>query len=129
MLYFFFFKQKTAYEMRISDWSSDVCSSDLSRFTGAGEDRKCARITPEMGSEAANPPLFWIKLTRTPAGPFSDSQPLRFTKRSPAAPASRPPLQLRGARVRQPLFPSANTTIRKKTAATSHIQPHANKLT
>src|SRR3546814_10173305 len=29
-LIFFFFKQKTAYEMRISDWSSDVCSSDLS---------------------------------------------------------------------------------------------------
>src|SRR3546814_1048307 len=29
-LLFFFFKQKTAYEMRISDWSSDVCSSDLS---------------------------------------------------------------------------------------------------
>src|SRR3546814_14696832 len=29
MLLFFFFKQKTAYEMRISDWSSDVCSSDL----------------------------------------------------------------------------------------------------
>src|SRR3546814_4710515 len=28
---FFFFKQKTAYEMRISDWSSDVCSSDLMR--------------------------------------------------------------------------------------------------
>src|SRR3546814_1418264 len=31
-VFFFFFKQKTAYEMRISDWSSDVCSSDL----GAG---------------------------------------------------------------------------------------------
>src|SRR3546814_6887085 len=29
MSFFFFFKQKTAYEMRISDWSSDVCSSDL----------------------------------------------------------------------------------------------------
>src|SRR3546814_8661474 len=29
MVFFFFFKQKTAYEMRISDWSSDVCSSDL----------------------------------------------------------------------------------------------------
>src|SRR3546814_5883734 len=29
MYVFFFFKQKTAYEMRISDWSSDVCSSDL----------------------------------------------------------------------------------------------------
>src|SRR3546814_999256 len=32
---FFFFKQKTAYEMRISDWSSDVCSSDLRRGQGA----------------------------------------------------------------------------------------------
>src|SRR3546814_5826315 len=31
MLFCFFFKQKTAYEMRISDWSSDVCSSDLAR--------------------------------------------------------------------------------------------------
>src|SRR3546814_5541332 len=30
----FFFKQKTAYEMRISDWSSDVCSSDLVAATG-----------------------------------------------------------------------------------------------
>src|SRR3546814_3811194 len=29
MLFVFLFKQKTAYEMRISDWSSDVCSSDL----------------------------------------------------------------------------------------------------
>src|SRR3546814_4829575 len=31
VVYFFFFKQKTAYDMRISDWSSDVCSSDLRR--------------------------------------------------------------------------------------------------
>src|SRR3546814_9094548 len=30
VIFFFFFKQKTAYEVRISDWSSDVCSSDLS---------------------------------------------------------------------------------------------------
>src|SRR3546814_14367576 len=36
---FFFFKQKTAYEMRISDWSSDVCSSDLSPFRHAA--REC----------------------------------------------------------------------------------------
>src|SRR3546814_9672695 len=33
---FFFFKQKTAYEMRISDWSSDVCSSDL-QIIGLGD--------------------------------------------------------------------------------------------
>src|SRR3546814_3136426 len=34
--YFFFFKQKTAYEMRISDWSSDVCSSDLVLYCDLG---------------------------------------------------------------------------------------------
>src|SRR3546814_8547364 len=33
---FFFFKQKTAYDMRISDWSSDVCSSDLANLTSLG---------------------------------------------------------------------------------------------
>src|SRR3546814_9455002 len=33
LLFFFFFKQKTAYEMRISDWSSDVCSSDLGAYS------------------------------------------------------------------------------------------------
>src|SRR3546814_9827753 len=37
--FFFFFRQKTAYEMRISDWSADVCSSDLLGFTiGFGVD-------------------------------------------------------------------------------------------
>src|SRR3546814_4354971 len=36
MLMFFVFKKKTAYEMRISDWSSDVCSSDL-MAVGAGQ--------------------------------------------------------------------------------------------
>src|SRR3546814_4128118 len=36
---FFFFKQKTAYEMRISDWSSDVCSSDLGEQLGAAIDQ------------------------------------------------------------------------------------------
>src|SRR3546814_1265627 len=62
VLFFFFFKQKTAYEMRISDWSSDVCSSDLidpvahddlpglesdeqrDRLRGAGDEREAAEI-------------------------------------------------------------------------------------
>src|SRR3546814_9667070 len=42
---FFFFKQKTAYEMRISDWSSDVCSSDLARmFAGIDLLGRCTGI-------------------------------------------------------------------------------------
>src|SRR3546814_6626190 len=39
---FLFFKQKTAYEMRISDWSSDVCSSDLGDVLGDGQPQACA---------------------------------------------------------------------------------------
>src|SRR3546814_7862369 len=38
---FFFFKQKTAYELRISDWSSDVCSSDL-----CGSSPRCVIFAP-----------------------------------------------------------------------------------
>src|SRR3546814_8160183 len=47
VLVFFFFKQKTAYDMRISDWSSDVCSSDLRDHTLDPETR--ARLTQLMG--------------------------------------------------------------------------------
>src|SRR3546814_2341614 len=48
-LFFFFFKQKTAYEMRISDWSSDVCSSDLflPRFARRGLVPEIVDLIPE----------------------------------------------------------------------------------
>src|SRR3546814_6171536 len=46
----FFFKQKTAYEMRISDWSSDVCSSDVDRTQLAGLDQRGDR-RPVLGAE------------------------------------------------------------------------------
>src|SRR3546814_9747308 len=43
LCFFFFFKQKTAYEMRISDWSSDVCSSDLDDRGDVDERRRDRR--------------------------------------------------------------------------------------
>src|SRR3546814_3299353 len=46
---FFFFKQKTAYDMRISDWSSDVCSSDLNWVGG----RKGSTMTISGRSKAS----------------------------------------------------------------------------
>src|SRR3546814_7273280 len=48
---FFCFKQKTAYEMRISDWSSDVCSSDLCppEYPGAGRSGMLRRTRPVSG--------------------------------------------------------------------------------
>src|SRR3546814_6293926 len=42
--FFFFFKQKTAYEMRISDWSSDVCSSDLATTRGRAKNNSRERL-------------------------------------------------------------------------------------
>src|SRR3546814_6293097 len=55
---FFFFKQKTAYEMRISDWSSDVCSSDLRAYIMAEDgvlsaDALQPQIAPDGGSQTA----------------------------------------------------------------------------
>src|SRR3546814_3041935 len=47
-LFFFFFKQKTAYEMRISDWSSDVCSSDLCSKGSASHCISSPPLRPEV---------------------------------------------------------------------------------
>src|SRR3546814_7977222 len=59
---FFFFKQKTAYEMRISDWSSDVCSSDLSSssMSGAAGARRSPRTKLPAGNhiQKGQPPVW-----------------------------------------------------------------------
>src|SRR3546814_3071630 len=55
-MFFFFFKQKTAYEMRISDWSSDVCSSDLVRAAQASR-RKGRGAAPRQAGREAEPAL------------------------------------------------------------------------
>src|SRR3546814_19910738 len=54
--YLFFFRQKTAYEMRISDWSSDVCSSDLGSA--------CPRVRPkDQGVRLPAPSISWSRIT------------------------------------------------------------------
>src|SRR3546814_8929204 len=51
---FVFFNQKTAYELRISDWSSDVCSSDLRRHGGRHRGAKSGRPHPVSGRAGAS---------------------------------------------------------------------------
>src|SRR3546814_1783345 len=58
MSVFFFFKQKTAYEMRISDWSSDVCSSDLS---ASARRRRTSPAAAATGSSSAYSFETWTK--------------------------------------------------------------------
>src|SRR3546814_11229889 len=65
MYYFvFFFKQKTAYEMRISDWSSDVCSSDLAIVPLAQ-----SGFTAEFGMGSGGALTLWSP--RTEAGAYT----------------------------------------------------------
>src|SRR3546814_2504496 len=78
MVEFFFFKQKTAYEMRISDWSSDVCSSDLLRAPGSRADHRLA-------AQPRRPWSFWGL-----PGAAGRSRP-----HLPAAPGARAPHRLR----------------------------------
>src|SRR3546814_5418420 len=61
---FFFFKQKTAYEMRISDWSSDVCSSDLSTVAKCGRlQRRRAAFECVVGAVACRNTVGWLPAT------------------------------------------------------------------
>src|SRR3546814_3144343 len=80
MFVFFFFKQKTAYEMRISDWSSDVCSSDL-RPAAVGD-----------GDERLHRNLLRRRLSRGHAASGADPYRERFTppcRRHPLGPPGR----------------------------------------
>src|SRR3546814_4029653 len=63
-LLFFFFKQKTAYEMRISDWSSDVCSSDLF----SPRRRTISAVELDMRGSFASRPARRLSLERRIAG-------------------------------------------------------------
>src|SRR3546814_1909113 len=56
MWFVFFFKQKTAYEMRISDWSSDVCSSDLHGCKDEREGGGCEHFEEAFHPKMNHPP-------------------------------------------------------------------------
>src|SRR3546814_10558948 len=64
---FFLFKKKTAYEMRISDWSSDVCSSDLRRWSPSC----CKRRAPRNGCAA----IHWASTSTACHGAVNSTQP------------------------------------------------------
>src|SRR3546814_1462674 len=77
----FFFKQKTAYEMRISDWSSDVCSSDL-----CGSDRSAPPF--ETDSKRSDPDPYRVRrharnLDREREQPARERLPRKFVLAQP----------------------------------------------
>src|SRR3546814_10099147 len=66
-IYFFFFKQKTAYEMRISDWSSDVCSSDLTSIERLRSAAMSTTYTIDTSTSRATPVSAPMKRMMVPA--------------------------------------------------------------
>src|SRR3546814_19892661 len=84
VIFFFFFKQKTAYEMRISDWSSDVCSSDLlgdpqfrhvQRGVVQFNEERVLRLDVVVERSTQHARLFADVAHRCPAIAFSGEQP------------------------------------------------------
>src|SRR3546814_1679596 len=70
--FIFFFKQKTAYEMRISDWSSDVCSSDLILRRGVEPRHRRAQPRERLGEQ----PGAAADIERGPAGKRGEALPV-----------------------------------------------------
>src|SRR3546814_6256837 len=69
MMFVFFFQQKTAYELRISDWSSDVCSSDLCAFTvAASASASLATASLKEGRAPRAPRLLFVRVGRLHSG-------------------------------------------------------------
>src|SRR3546814_2419283 len=83
IMLFFFFKQKTAYEMRISDWSSDVCSSDLARFDPKQTQRPLEPCPAAPWCLCSHNPLQIFE--RTSPAIRSDAQNSEWTTRSIAS--------------------------------------------
>src|SRR3546814_5833685 len=90
-LLFFFFKQKTAYEMRISDWSSDVCSSDLigAHAVEAARQRAQVLVDAFRTDRCAGIERCFARLAEWCIGHAGDPRGRRIRQRH--RPADRPP--------------------------------------
>src|SRR3546814_2381934 len=77
---FFFFKQKTAYELRISDWSSDVCSSDLSQDAAEPKPLTCARCKATFKGQRKCPACGYEAIPATAAIPTHEADLQEITR-------------------------------------------------
>src|SRR3546814_8364616 len=96
MWFVFFFKQKTAYEMRISDWSSDVCSSDLHATHGQPAEGRLADLKlVHQGEHVAAEPVNAVRRRRQAGQAMAAGVVAQHAER----PDERRPLQLPHAKV------------------------------
>src|SRR3546814_11799480 len=127
-MFFFFFKQKTAYEVRISDWSSDVCSSDLTDPSGTTSSLSPWTMRPSEGQGARKLKSCML------AGGATETKPLISGRRIRScmpiqAPTEKPAIQRSEERIvweegvrtcRSRWWPCQSHTKKKKTQKSSH---------
>src|SRR3546814_1122381 len=113
----FFFKQKTAYEMRISDWSSDVRSSDL---IVPGGTRLSGRSAPSVAQRLFATPALLTSLPRLSAGSALAASWIISPEESRNAPAT--PKARRGGRIRCARRMSDQASIARSEEHTSELQ-------
>src|SRR3546814_11153462 len=118
MTVIFFFKQKTAYEMRISDWSSDVCSSDLAISRNGPSGRVTCRPRRPLSSSTSSrlPP------PRSPISPSASGMPAT----TPPAEDRKSVVEGKSVSVRVDL--GGRRIIKKKTIAIPLRQQHKNLI-
>src|SRR3546814_2059773 len=125
---FFFFKQKTAYEMRISDWSSDVCSSDL-KFAALGAPTSASDFW-QLGFEASWELDLWGRARRSREGAAAAFEATVYEREAArvalSAEVARAYLQLRGAQAQLDItrqnLEVADRTLRRSEEHTSELQ-------
>src|SRR3546814_18164948 len=107
-IYFFFFKQKTAYDMRISDWSSDVCSSDLrNRYAAPTFSTRAISRAMVRSSGMAGPAPPPRRARQGSAASATAASPKRDRKRVGSGQSVAVPVDLGGRRV----FKQKNTLL------------------
>src|SRR3546814_18991236 len=123
LILFFFFKQKTAYEMRISDWSSDVCSSDLPACAATSMERTVFPLCKSKAfslSPAANHTCRPSKVTTcTCPAPGTGPYPRRISAAEGFMTTN--PEQTRGGRNRQRITTAPGKLFYPLTLTRSHI--------
>src|SRR3546814_7797933 len=118
--FFFFFKQKTAYEMRISDWSSDVCSSDL--------DWSLPRHSTDAAGRGQPRRHRWPRLARNGAGTNQSAAKKMDSWVSPTCPKATSTSRLATTHSENNLHQGKSVGVRASATDHSRSEEHTSKL-
>src|SRR3546814_10395157 len=122
---FFFFKQKTAYEMRISDWSSDVCSSDLNR--GPGMSNRARTVARSLASQVTRIAMESPMIPKTRSGHPMDPKVTAVNRRRTKAARTHQAKRIQGNQAEKNRRHRNRNTRHNRTTKTTSARPTPSK--